>query len=279
MDLEAQEMKSLRKKQLAVGTLFVLTLCLTLLFAYWMGAVGFNPTKKIHVEYDFAGGLQQGSPVRLGGIKVGRVTDLQFSKAGNGHILATLKIDKSAFGQITEDSKFFINLAGLIGERYVEIVPGQGGKIESDVTLVGVNPPRIDQLFSQGYGIFGDLREFYSENKVDIKETFQAINELSSNLNKLLGKSSPQQRKQIGTLVKNFSSMSSDLKKTVESLSRAVAYMETHKAAETWDGFAESMAKIRKVEKNDIRRLMLEDGMKVNFGSTKVVDEPKEKKK
>src|SRR5690606_39229471 len=96
-----------------------------------------------------------------------------------------IEVNRAAFRQITTDAKFYINLAGLIGERYVEVVPGAGSPVDGGHVFRGIDPPRVDQLLSQGYGIFGDLRAFFSENKSDLKEIFQTVNELSQNLSKI----------------------------------------------------------------------------------------------
>lgn len=277
MDIEAAEHKALKRKQFAVGALFALALSLSVLFAYWMGALGLGASNKLHIVYDFAGGIQMGSPVRLAGIKVGRVSDIRFDKNNVGKIQVTLKIEKSAFEQITQDSKFYVNMAGLIGERYVEVVTGEGSRVKENETLEGINPPRIDQLFSQGYGIFGDVREFYQENKSDIKEMFNSLSDLSKSLNRLMGTSTPEQRKELRMMISNLSSMSTDLRTTMATVSQALRYIQEHGGSNTWDGIAESIAKVRSVERNDIRKLMLEDGVKVNFSSRKVVDEKKEK--
>lgn len=280
MNLEELEKKELQRKQLLLGTLFLAALALAFLFAFWMGALRFGGSQKIFIEYQFAGGIDRGSPIRLGGIKVGRITDLRFS--GNpSKVVLEAQIDNQAFGQVTDDSKFFVNLAGLIGERYIEIVPGQGKPVAPGSRIAGIDPPRVDQLFSQSYGIFGDLRDFFSENKNDIKEILGSLNSLSTNLNALVGSASPKERQQIRILIENFSAMSTDLRYTVSKLRSGMDQVAQNGGAETWNHLSKIARKVDEIEKNDIRRLLLEDGVKVNFSSKKVIaedqNEPKSK--
>ncbi len=262
MNLEELEKKELQKKQLLLGFLFLGAVALAFLFAYWMGALRFGGSQTILIEYNFAGGIDRGSPIRLGGIKVGRITSLSFEGAP-AKVILEAQIDNRAFGQVTHDSKFYVNLAGLIGERYIEIVPGEGKLAEPGDKIVGVDPPRVDQLFSQSYGIFGDLRDFFSDNKEDLKDILGSLNSLSANLSTLVGSATPKERQQIKLLIENFSAMSTDLRYTVSKLRNGVDN-------EVWKHLTRIAKKADSIDRNDIRRLMLEDGVKVNFSTKKV---------
>ncbi len=278
MDIEAAERLEMKKKTRLVAGLFLMAIVLAMVFAYWMGAFGFGASKSLYVYYDFAGGIERGSTVRLAGIKVGRVSEIKFvgSEASNSQdqlpSQLKLKIDVSndAFKQITEDTKFYVNLAGLIGERYIEVVPGQGQSIKKNQTFRGVDPPRVDQLLSQGYGIFGDLRSFFNENKGDLKDMLNTLNDLSKNLGKIMGGITPDQKKDLSVLLKNFSETSSDLKQLVSRLNSGADYIASKSGAQTWDRLTNLVERGSQTSIQDIRRLMLEDGMKVNFSSKKV---------
>ena len=55
-----------------VGFLLFATLMLTGVFAWLLGASNpFKRTVTFYVNYNFAGGIEVGSPVRVAGIKVG----------------------------------------------------------------------------------------------------------------------------------------------------------------------------------------------------------------
>ncbi|MBS1985474.1 MAG: MCE family protein [Bdellovibrionales bacterium] len=269
MDVEQLEQREIRRKQILVASLFLLAGACALLFAYWMGAFGIGPTRQIYVNYDFAGGLDRGSPVRLAGIKVGRVSEINFVNTPTV-IKLKIEISRDAFVQITEDSKFYINLAGLIGERYVEVVPGNGAQAKNNHEFRGIDPPRVDQLISQGYGIFGDLRTLFNENKGDIKEMLASVNELAKNLNKLFSGASPDQRKQLSILLQNFASMSNDMREVMASVRSGASFIQNNGGAESWTHMRSMLSKGDSIGLVDIRRLMMEDGMKVNFTTRRV---------
>src|SRR5690348_3261770 len=99
---------------------------MVIIFAWLMGVVNpFSNTYPLYVQYNFAGGIEAGSPVRVMGIKVGKVDRIDFAvdqKDGNGQevkLRIKVSIDKKAKETIRKDSKFFINLAGIIGEKFL----------------------------------------------------------------------------------------------------------------------------------------------------------------
>jgi ABC-type transporter Mla subunit MlaD len=269
MDFDQKERQVMRKIQMRVVGLLVAAGGLAILFAYWTGAFSFGYSNTLSLRYRFAGGVDQGSPVRLGGIRVGRVTAVRFVDDPEANVELKVKLSTDAFRQITQDSKFFINLAGLIGERYVEVVPGSGARVEGGATLRGIDPPRIDQLISQGYGLFEDFRDFFNENKSDLKDMLAMLNSLSANMNLLIGGQNGQGQKLSGG-ARELRELSSQLLLLVSRVNKGLNYVEDNGVGATWTDMRQLLHKGNRIEVNDLRRLMLEDGVKVNFSSKRV---------
>src|SRR2546421_5623352 len=123
-------MKSLTKEFL-VGCLFLLVISLALVFGWLMGLLGpFHPEVRYEVTYSFAGGVEIGSPVRVSGVKVGKVEKIEFLpaevalKPDSATLKLTVGVSHEAAEVVREDSRFYVNMAGIIGERYIEISPG-----------------------------------------------------------------------------------------------------------------------------------------------------------
>lgn len=178
-----------------VGLLFLATIAVIAAFAYYLDA--FNPfsnTRDLWVAYNFAGGIEVGSPVRVMGIKVGKVKEIVFdpnlkTEAGEEvKLKVRIGIEKKAWNIIREDSEFFINLAGVIGEKFVEITPGKADspKLRPGSVVRGMDPPRIDQLISQSYGLAGKIMDVISKNEGSITDTLKMADKLVANLNSLL---------------------------------------------------------------------------------------------
>ena len=72
--------------------------------------------------FDNVGGLAPGAPVTVGGVRVGKVSELEYDFERQVAV-ATLAID-TRHARIPADSGASVYSAGLLGERYVEIEPG-----------------------------------------------------------------------------------------------------------------------------------------------------------
>ena len=105
----------------------ILVVVCVLGFGWLMGGIG-TWKRQVHfsVLYGFAGGVEVGSPVRVSGVKVGKVESIEFvaGEVEGVSLRVNVAVSQAAATQVREDSRFFINMAGIIGERYVEISPG-----------------------------------------------------------------------------------------------------------------------------------------------------------
>ncbi len=209
------------KVEIKVGLLFVFAIILVAGFAYYLGAINpFAQSNDLNIGYNFAGGIEVGSPVRVMGIKVGKVQSIQFDpnmKDNQGHevkLKIKVSISKEAWPTLRTDSKFFINLAGVIGEKFIEITPGSQSQAEFKLGdfVRGEDPPRIDQLISQSYGLAGKVIDMLEKNEGSVTDTLEKMNDLVTNLNKtlvLLDKTS--KNKEIAKILTNTALMTDDL--------------------------------------------------------------------
>jgi phospholipid/cholesterol/gamma-HCH transport system substrate-binding protein len=77
----------------------------------------------VQAEFTTAGGLQTGAAIELAGVKIGRVEKVILD---HYHARVYLKLQSDI--PLSEDAKAAIKTKGLIGERYVEILPGRNPK-------------------------------------------------------------------------------------------------------------------------------------------------------
>src|SRR5207244_1957621 len=70
--------KPMRSLQLKVGALIVVSLALLAGFVILLGNFSLRGGYPIRVDFDFSGNLQSGAAVKISGIKVGKVEDVQF---------------------------------------------------------------------------------------------------------------------------------------------------------------------------------------------------------
>ena len=71
-------MASPRSIEVKVGMLILTAAGLLTAFIVVMGGINFQPAYSIFVDFDNPGGLQTGAPVKIAGVKVGKVQALEF---------------------------------------------------------------------------------------------------------------------------------------------------------------------------------------------------------
>ena len=209
------------KAQTKVGLMFIAATALAIGFAALLGGVRpFARTHELRVAYNFAGGLEVGSPVRVMGIKVGKVRAVEFrpeqKMPGTDEevkLLVTVDVDRDAWPTIRRDSRYFINLAGVIGEKFLEISAGTQSQpgIEPGALVRGEDPPRIDQLISQSYAVAGKVLEFVTKNEGSMVETLDTLNKLVVNFDRALKQLERTSRDpEVMRIVKNLGIMLDD---------------------------------------------------------------------
>ena len=209
------------KPQTKVGLLFLGAVMMVVVFAWTLGMV--QPFASVHtlrVAYTFAGGLEVGSPVRVMGIKVGKVRSIEFQpdfkvpETGEEvKLMIQISVDKQAWPTIRKDSQFFINLAGVIGEKFLEISPGslEQPELTPNQVVRGQDPPRIDQLISQSYALAGKVLEFVNKNEGSVIQTIETMNKLVTNFDKMLKQLEKTSRDpEVHRIVKNLSTIMED---------------------------------------------------------------------
>jgi len=112
----------------------------------------FEKGRHIQVVFGFASGLREAAPVRLAGVEVGLVKKLQvFVDEADGRktkvrVNVWIKDDIA----IPADSKITINQLGILGEKYLEIIPGKSAdSIKDDSVTAGQDPVPIEKIAEQ----------------------------------------------------------------------------------------------------------------------------------
>jgi len=113
-----------KREQIVVGTTVVVAVLLFLMALVFVGGVNlFRRSKVGYTTYfKFAGGLEPGSYVRFGGLKVGTVVSADIDPEDSTRIRVKLQVMGGT--PLRANSKARISTLGFLGENYVEISPG-----------------------------------------------------------------------------------------------------------------------------------------------------------
>lgn len=114
---------SYRIQEVKVGLMVVLALLLFIFFIFIISGIEFKKETVIYTtKLPYVGGLETGTPVRFGGVSVGRISSIIFPEKKSKRI--TLVLELNAKTPIKKDSRAYLTSLGLLGEFYVEIDPG-----------------------------------------------------------------------------------------------------------------------------------------------------------
>jgi len=185
-----------RGLEFKVGLLIVVSAAILLGFVFVLGNYSLRSGFTIALDYQYVGSLAAGAPVKLSGIKVGKVTAVELHGGAldpaigkRVQVRVTAWIEDRAADAIRGDAEFFINTAGVLGEQYLEIVPGSdwtrppiaAGTIVHDDHRVH-DPPRTDLVVARLYevldGISGVLRDDRDEIKHLLSNGASAVAQL-----------------------------------------------------------------------------------------------------
>jgi phospholipid/cholesterol/gamma-HCH transport system substrate-binding protein len=121
-------MKGRSFAEVAAGAVVLLAAAAFLVFAVSNSGRGgiAGPSLTLSAKFDRIDGLAPGADVRIAGVKVGSVLDQRIDPASFLAVL-TLRIDASL--RLPADSSAEIASEGLLGGRFVSIVPGGAERI------------------------------------------------------------------------------------------------------------------------------------------------------
>ncbi|MBY4839004.1 outer membrane lipid asymmetry maintenance protein MlaD [Pantoea sp. B9002] len=112
-----------KKNEIWVGV-FMLAALLALLFLGLRVAdlktIGTEPTWKMYATFDNIGGLKVSSPVKIGGVLIGRVSDIALDEKTLSPRV-TMDISDKYADKIPDTSSLAIRTQGLLGEQFLAL--------------------------------------------------------------------------------------------------------------------------------------------------------------
>jgi len=167
------------KMELKVGIFVFIGLCILATFILSIGGFktwtsGYDAT----FLFNFVNGIKCGAPVRFSGVDVGQVKKIKIyydSTASKDKVRVFCWLKKGV--GIPRDSTVWVNTLGLLGEKYVEVIPGNnyGDLLAAGQELVGTDPMPMHEIT--------ELAKNIAKN---IDTTFTKINNKEGTIGKLL---------------------------------------------------------------------------------------------
>ncbi len=142
-----------------VGIFVITALAVLMALVFKTGDFYLKPGYTVRFIFSFVSGIDSGSPVRLAGVNVGEVKTINVVRDAEGQTQVELIAWISQGAYIEEDAEVRINSLGMLGEKYVEILPGTSGmKVLSDGgMLVGKDPVGFEKITENGNRLISKL--------------------------------------------------------------------------------------------------------------------------
>jgi phospholipid/cholesterol/gamma-HCH transport system substrate-binding protein len=192
--------------EVRVGFFVLSGVALMVAFILILGDFSLKRSMTHYVDFGYSGGLQVGAPVKISGIKIGRVSSLELlakepappaatatgglGQAAAPMVRATLKVYTDAAPLFTRNARLAVGTVGLIGEPYLELMPGTLGDpalpAESatrgvDAVKYHVMPVQVAAILQAVGGVIG------AEEELGLGEVGASVAGLMTTLNELVG--------------------------------------------------------------------------------------------
>ena len=144
----------------------------------------FRPTFTVKAYFKNIEGLRNGAPVRLGGIDVGSVKNIEIVKDTTGKVEVTMRLHNEVQRFIRKDTKASIETEGLVGNKVVvlEIGSATADLIEEGGAIQAKDPIGFGAVIEETQGIMGYTKEM-TKNMADL---FERINKGEGTIGKIL---------------------------------------------------------------------------------------------
>jgi phospholipid/cholesterol/gamma-HCH transport system substrate-binding protein len=171
--------------EVKVGLLIIVAITILAGFVLVMGGINFQPTYSLFVDFDNPGGVQVGAPVKIAGVKVGNVQEIQFrggtlnplTKQRDPLVRLKISIERRHKHAVHDNGTFYVTTQGVLGEQFLAVDPGSYDRpvLEEGAVVRGLDPPRLDMLLAEGYELLHTTIQTVRENRKDIGDAFDGL--------------------------------------------------------------------------------------------------------
>jgi phospholipid/cholesterol/gamma-HCH transport system substrate-binding protein len=157
---------SQRSSEIKVGIAVIVAAVILILGVAWIGEFRMNRKWAAYsVYFTEVGGLNQGDPVTVAGLEMGKVGAMEFE---GGRVRTELRLEENMV--LRKDASVEIRSIGLMGEKFVYIVPG-------------TSPETI----APGAVIEGKYKAGLTEMTIVMEDVFAEVKKLSQTLRRIAG--------------------------------------------------------------------------------------------
>lgn len=213
-----------------VGSVTLVALALLAYMIIRLGDISFHEKGyAMQAVFSQVNGLKPGNIVRYAGVDVGEVKRVEVQTDG---VHAFLQLRQGT--HVPQGSKFYIGSDGLLGEKFINIVPPPliNGDLPPNAIVRGEELQGLDQLIASADKVLAEVHSLVrslndvigdDKTKAAMKETISNARDLTANLNAMsvvLARMAVNHEGDVGTIVANLRDMSGSLKEVAGRVDR-----------------------------------------------------------
>lgn len=148
----------MNKRKINIGIFITVAAVIMGIFIFFVGDLSrlfTQPGYPLHLYFDSAAGLEKGTLVRMAGVRIGYVKDIRLKEQQ-----AEVELSIRPEVRLSRDSKATLASLGILGEKYIEIIPGQSlSYAMAGSRLEIVSPLSLEKLGTELVDISSEIQE------------------------------------------------------------------------------------------------------------------------
>jgi phospholipid/cholesterol/gamma-HCH transport system substrate-binding protein len=182
---------NLANSETKVGLFTIIALLAVFFLFLWLSGMQiFQRGTNIEAVFDRIEGLRPGASVQFAGVDIGRVSKIYFE---GFQVIVVMRVQSGV--KIPHPAKVLISSSGVVGDKFLEIVPAKPGEIASKgKRLMGENPVTMEQFYATAYDVLESLRTvadsikyFITDPEIasSLKNTLVRLDMITADVNKM----------------------------------------------------------------------------------------------
>lgn len=253
-----------RLQEIKVGLMVVISAILLLFFLFIISDFSYEKNTNFYkTKLAYVGGFEEGTPVRFGGMYVGRISRILSPIPNSTEI--EIEIEINADVPIKTDSKAYLTSLGFLGDFYLEIMPGSpmspllqpGSDIPSmnattftqlavplgemaesfKITIARVNDILDSQNKEQLTNVLINLNNILTSNSVQISDLLVNMNQMAvdfSNISSRFDTLFMENEDTLDDVVKNLSATLTETRTFLQELTSSIGMIDNVMAENTY---------------------------------------------
>ena len=155
--------------ELRVGLFVFVAIVILIVFVFKIGNLkSYGVGYPLRFIFGHVSGVKAGSPIRFCGVDIGEVSRVRIIEGGQTkktqvEVVAIIRKSLS----IPQGSQAYVNTLGLLGEKYIEIIPPVefNSFLKPNDTIIGTDPVLMQDWIDEGQQVVKDVQELIHKLK------------------------------------------------------------------------------------------------------------------